>query len=486
MKENATRKIINSFLWTFGEKITAQFVSIFISVILARILEPEHYGTISIVTVFIMIGDVFVTNGFGKAVVQKADADELDYNTAFILSMATALILYALLFLLAPLISVFFELPILKTIVRVMALRIPLAAINTIQQAVIQHQMEFKKFFISTLFGTVISGVAGIVMALKGHGIWALVAQYLLNVTIDTCVLACVGNWRPRLQFHIKKAREIISFGWKLLIAGLVDVLERELSSMMIVKVFGSTNLAYYDQGNKYPKLIVNNLTTAVNKVMLPAFSRHKEDCEKIKQMLRKSVHTCIFLLAPMMIGFMAVANTFVSVILTEKWLMCVPFIQIFCLSYLTRPMESFCQQAILAIGRSDVILKIMIVINLTALGTLLAAVFILESVMAVAIGSLLTTLSSLTGYMIYSSLLLNYMLREQLQDIMPIICNSIIMGIMVWLLGRHMHSSIFTLIIQIFSGIGIYVLLSKITKIQAFNMFIINIRRKKLESKRT
>lgn len=461
MKDKTRNQVTSGLFWTFGERITAQLISTIVGIVLARVLDPEHYGIIAIVTVFITFFNVFVTSGFSSAIVQKKDTDELDYNTAFYIGLAVSIIAYIILFIASDQIAVFYKMPDLSIVIKVMSLRLPMAALNATQQAYVSRKMEFKKFFIATSFGTMISGIVGVAMALYGFGVWALVAQYLTNTSIDTVVMWFVCGWRPKLQFSRERAVSIYSFGWKVLVSDLVGTIEGDIRSLIIGKQFGSSDLAYFDSGKKYPALLVNNINAAINKVMLPVYSRNQDNIENLKNILRKSVQLGLFILAPIMLGLALVADDFVIVVLTEKWIYTVPYIQIFCVYYLTRPLETSAQQAILAIGRSDIILRIMIAINCISIGTLLMAAFLFHSVLLIAVGSLLTTLISLVCYLYYSNKLIGYHINEQFADILPSFVSIIVMGIGVKMVSFIRVGASAKLIIQIVVGMILYVLAS-------------------------
>lgn len=277
--ENKTKNdVTKGLFWTFGERITAQLISTIVGIVLARVLDPEHYGIIAIVTVFITFFNVFVTSGFSSAVVQKKDVDDLDYDTAFYIGLIVAIIAYIILFFTSNFIADFYKMPDLGLVIKVMSIRLPLAALNATQQAYVRRKMEFKKFFIATSFGTIISGFVGIAMALSGFGVWALVTQYLTNTTIDSIVMWFVCGWKPKLQFSLKRAESIYSFGWKVLVSDLVATIEGDIRSLIIGKQFGSSDLAFFDNGKKYPALLVNNIDTAINKVMLPVYSQNQDN----------------------------------------------------------------------------------------------------------------------------------------------------------------------------------------------------------------
>ena len=486
MKKNGNL-VISGLFWTFGERITAQLVTTIVTIVLARILDPQHYGMISIVTVFITFCNVFVSAGFGSAVVQKKEVDDLDFNTAFAISLTMSILLYILVFFVAPFISYFYEMPELTLVIRVMGIRLIISSINTIQHAYIQRQMKFKKFFVSTLFGTVISAVVGIILAKIGFGVWALVAQYLTNTTIDTIVLLFVCKWKPKIQFNKSRAKTLFSFGWKVLITQLIFTLESDIRSLIVGKVFGSENLAYYDQGKKYPSLLVTNINSSLNKVMLPAFSKKQDNIDELKTLLRNSVRIGMYILSPILIGFAFIAKDFVTLLLTDKWLPAVPYIQIFCIVYLTRPLETACHQALLGLGKSGLVMKLMLCINIIAFITVLIAVFVFDSVLMVAIGSLLAALTSICLFMYETNKIIGYKFKEQIKDIYSPIIISLVMGGLVYVIGLMPVNILFKFILQVLVGMIIYILCSVIFKIDAFifikNKLLSIIKKKNVEN---
>ncbi len=466
-------KVMGGLAWTFGERILAQLVSTLVTIVLARLLSPEHYGMISIVMVFINFLNVFVTSGFGSALVQKKDADTLDFNTTFILSLGLSSALYFLLFLFAPVIANFYEIPLLSSVLRVMGLRLPLAAINTIQRAYVQREMKFKKFFWVTFVGTLVSGLAGVVMAYAGFEIWALVTQYLGNNVISTIFLFAVCQWRPKFQYSVKRAGAIWKFGWKVLASQLVVTLESDIRSLIVGKVFGTADLAYYDEGKKYPALLMTNISSSIDSVMLSAYSKKQDDKQHVLSMLRRSVKVGVYVLAPILLGFAAVSESFVSLVLTEKWLPAVPFMQVFCLAFITRPLESSSRQAMLALGKSGSVFMVITTINVVTLIGTLIAVFVLESVFAIALVSLITTLVSLIGFMSFSGHYLKYTLRMQLQDVLPSLLIGGVMYAVVYLAGQIQGHIFLVLFVQIVSGVAVYLGCSAIFKLEPFRYIL-------------
>ena len=328
--ESNKQKVAGGLFWSYGERIMAQLVSLVVSVVLARLLDPENYGVISIVMIFITFCDAIVSGGFGNAIVQKKDADELDVNTMLCCSVATSFFLYVIIFFAAPAIADFYDMDIIRPILRVLGLRLLISGVNSIQRAWIQKRMLFRRFFVSTSFGTVISAVVGISMAYRGMGAWSLVAQYLTNSFIDTMVLLITNDWKPRLQFSWRRAKSMLSYGWKVLLTTVVYTIEGDLRSLIIGKQFGSADLAYYDQGKKFPNLLVTNINTSISNVIFPVLSKSQDDLNRMRTICRRSIRTSTYLLAPLLIGLIAVANEFVQVILSEKWLPCVPYLSFF------------------------------------------------------------------------------------------------------------------------------------------------------------
>lgn len=467
--ESNKQKVAGGLFWSYGERIIAQLVSLVVSIVLARLLDPENYGVISIVMIFITFCDAIVSGGFGNAIVQKKDADELDVNTMLCCSVATSFFLYVIIFFAAPFIAEFYEMDIIRPILRVLGLRLLISGVNSIQRAWIQKRMLFKRFFISTSFGTIISAIVGISMAYVGMGAWSLVAQYLTNSFIDTIVLFITNDWKPRLQFSWARAKQMLSYGWKVLVTTVVYTIEGDLRSLIIGKKFGSADLAYYDQGKKFPNLLVTNINTSISNVMFPVLSECQNDPIRLKQMCRRAVRMGIYLLSPLLIGLVGIADTFVVTILSVKWAPCIPYLRILTLVFLVRPFTTTCQQSILSVGRSDITLKIEIVVNTVAIGILFYSVFILESVIGIAIGTLIAEIVSMAMFMYYENKIIHYSYKEQLQDLIPSLLLSTLMGVIVYLIHFLPIHDGFALILQVLIGAIFYLVVSCIVRFEPF-----------------
>lgn len=480
--ESSKQKVAGGLFWSYGERIMAQLVSLIVSIVLARLLDPENYAVISIVMIFITFCDAIVTGGFGNAIVQKKDADELDVNTMLCCSVATSILLYIIIFCAAPYIAFFYNMPIIRPILRVLGLRLLISGVNSIQRAWIQKRMLFKRFFISTSFGTIVSAVVGISMAYMGKGAWALVGQYLTNSFIDTAVLLITNDWKPRLQFSWKRAKEMLSYGWKVLVTTVVYTIEGDLRSLIIGKKFGSADLAYYDQGKKFPNLLVTNINTSISNVMFPVLSESQNDPTRLKQLCRRAVRIGIYLLSPLLIGLMGVADTFVIAILSEKWAPCIPFLRILTLVFLVRPFTTTCQQSILSVGRSDITLKIEIIVNAVAIGILFYSVFILESVLGIAIGTLIAELVSMGMFMYYENRIIRYSYKEQLQDLLPSLGLATVMGVIVYIVHFLPIYKGLALILQVVIGAAFYFAASYVLQFEPF-VYLVGMLKEKLNN---
>jgi len=426
--------------------------------------------------IFITLCEAVISGGFGKAIIQKKDADELDADTMFCCSMAISAFLYGILFMAAPWIARFYQSDVICPILRVLGLQLLASGTHNILAAWIQKQMLFRKFFVASFFGTTLSAVIGISLACLGAGAWALVAQSLTNIFADTIVLLFTSDWRPKLRFSYERAKSLLSYGSKVLLTTIVFTIENNLRSLIIGKQFGSADLAYYDQGKKFPNLLVSDIYSSLSSVIFPVLSQHQDDLAHLKQLLRQVVRIGIYLLAPLLIGLIAVADSFICAILSEKWMPCVPYLRILTLVFLPRPFSTSCQQAILSIGRSDVYLKIISATTIVSILTLVYAVFSLESMLWVALGRLFAECVSLCLFSYYSKKLFAYEWTDQLRDILPGCLLAGCMGILTYLLPVLFHNHWLTLLVKILFGTAFYILASWFLQADSFVYLIRNI----------
>lgn len=474
---NVKRSVLYGLLWKFGERITAQLVSLLVSIILGRLLTPNDYGSVALVMVFITIANVFVSNGFGNALIQKKNADNIDFSSVFYINIGLSVLLYLILFFCAPFVAGFYGMPILNPVLRVLGIRIPFAAVNSIQHAYVSRNMLFKRFFVSTMFGTVLSGAVGIIMAYKGFGIWALVAQYLTNTCIDTLVLWFTVKWRPVLKYSWKRAKSLISYGWKLLVSALLDTGYTQLRSLLLGKIYTSEDLAFYNQGEKFPQILSVNINSSIGSVLLPVMSQFQNDKEKIKAITRRSIQVCSYVLWPLMIGFAVIADPLIKILLTEKWLPSVPFLRIFCFTYGLWPVHTANLQALNAIGRSDMFLKLEIIKKIVGLAALLISIPHGPFAMAESLiftGIICTFINAAPNVK-----LLGYKFTEQLSDLLSPFILSVIMAVVIFPISKTGLNDIIMILVQVICGAFIYFSGSYISKQKGF-MYILNLLKEK------
>lgn len=460
--------VVKNFLWRFFERCGAQFVTLIVSIVLARILTPSDFGTVSLIMVFTTILQVFVDSGLGTALIQKKDADDLDFSSVFYFNFAICLILYIGMFIASPFIAKFYKDISLTPIIRVISLTIVMSGVKGIQQSYVSRNMLFKKFFFATLGGTLFSAVLGIGMAYAGFGVWSIVAQQLSNTAIDTLILWITVDWRPKRMFSWQRLKSLLSYGWKLLVSSLLDTIYNNLRNLIIGKIYTSSDLAYYNQGDKFPKVIVMNINASIDSVLLPSMSGEQENKERVKSMTRRAIKTSTYIMAPLMMGLLFCAEPIVRLLLTDKWLPCVPYLRIFCFTYMFWPIHTANLNAIKAMGRSDLFLKLEIIKKVV--GLILLFITMRISVMAMAYSLIFSGILSQIINSWPNWKLLNYNYLEQLRDILPSICISVFMGVCVYFIGFLSLPTLLQLIIQVIVGAIIYIVASIVLKLEEFN----------------
>ncbi len=465
------RKVFSGLIWKFGERIGAQAVSFLVSIILARLLLPSDYGVIALITIFIDIANVFVSSGFGAALVQKKDADEVDFSSVFYFSIVMSWVLYIIVFLGAPAVAGFYDKEILTPVLRVMALKLPLAGVNSVQHAYVQKKMLFKRFFFSTLIGTVGSAVVGIVMAYTGFGAWALVAQYLFNSTMDTVVLWFTVRWRPVWRFSLGRMKYLFGFGAKMLASELIHTSYKQIRSLIIGKVYTEKDLAFYNQGGKLPSLIVTNINSSVSSVLFPAMTLKQDDTGKLKEMVRLSIRVSSYIMWPLMIGLLVISEPIVRLMFTEKWLPCVPYMQIACIQFALEPVQTANVQAVKAMGKGRTYLIMEIVKKLFGIVMIVAVMY--QGVMAIAVTAMFVTFFAALVNSTPNRKYLGYTYREQLVDLIPSILLAAAMGICVYGVGRLPVPDLVSIVLQAVSGAASYIIISLAFRVSQFRYIV-------------
>lgn len=465
------QKVVSNLIWRFMERFGSQLVSFVVQIVLARMLAPSVFGTVAKVTIITSILLVFVDSGMANSLIQKKDPDDLDFSSVFFFNLAFCLVLYAGLFAAAPAIARFYKDAQITAIIRVLGLTVVVAGVKNVQQAYVSKTLQFKRFFFATLGGTLLSAVVGIAMVYAGFGVWAIVAQQLTNVTVNTGILWLTVGWKPKLMFSFARLKGLLSYGWKLLVSGLLDTVYNKLREILIAVFYTDADLAFYNRGMTYPNLLVENINASIDSVLLPVLSAEQEHKEQVRNMTRRAIRISTYVMMPLMMGLAVCAEPLIRLLLTEKWLPCVPYLRIFCFSYAFYPLHTANLNAIKAMGRSDLFLKLEIIKKV--IGVAVLAVTLPYGVYAMALSLLFTSVLSQLINSWPNAKLLGYSYAKQLKDMLPAILLSIVMGLVVYPITFFGWSDWLTLPVQVVVGAAVYIAGSVVFKLDSFNYLL-------------
>lgn len=467
--------ILKSFFWKLFEKLSAQLIQFVVTIVLARLLLPSEYGTIALIAIFIQLCDVIIDGGLNTALIQKKDADNTDFSTIFYFSLGMAVALYGVMFVCAQYISSFYSQPELVTVIRVLSLSLPFYAFNSIQRAYVSKYMLFQRLFYSSLGAVVLSGILGIYMAYHGYGVWALVAQNVSNQVFTTIIMWFTVRWRPVMRFSAERFKVLFGYGWKILGANFITSLFVNVRKLVIGKFFTPSSLAFYEKGDQLPHLVMSNIFTSVQTILLPTFSESQDDRSRVKAMMRRSTKLSCFFIYPLMVGMIVSAKPLVLFLLTEKWLPAVQFVQILCIANFFRPITISNWEAIKALGYSGITLKLEIIKKVVDIVILVISAFI--SVYAIAWGCVLFNLICVFINLAPNKKLLNYGIGEQVKDAVPTLLIALVMGVAIYWIQWLEIPNLVILILQFVLGIVIYSGLSRIFKEESF-MYVLQMIR--------
>ncbi len=478
MAEKRSRKAASSLLFKLVESMGMQITSFVVSLVLANLLLPGDYGVLGMLTVFIAVSQVFVQSGLGTALIQQKEVDERDASSVFYVSLLIASALYLLLFFLSPWIARYFAMPELKSALRVLALVLFPGAMISVQSAVVARQMAFRRQMLSSLTATVLSGAVGVGMAASGFGYWALVGQQLTNQFSQAILMLFLIRWRPRPMFSLSRVKTLIRFGWKLLVSSLLDTGYMNLRSAVIGKKYTQETLGLYTRGKQFPELLMNAVNGSIQSVMLPVLSEEQDDRSRMKALMRRGIITSSFLVLPMMAGLAAVAKPLITLLLPEAWLPCVPFLQILAIDFAFYPIHTANLQAINAMGRSDVFLKLELIKKSYGIAVLAITVFFFDSVYAIAWGAAASTLISAFVNASPNKKLLDYGYLEQMKDVLPSAALSVMMFLAVNLMNALPLHPALLIVCQIAAGAALYAGLAWALRLDAFKWLLEQIKK--------
>lgn len=460
MSENVTKKVVlSNVVWKFLERFLAQGVSLIVSIIIARILTPEDYSVVSLVAIFFAFANVLISGGLNTALIQKKDADVKDYSTILFTSFLLSLIIYGALFFAAPLISNLFHEESLILIIRVMGLILPVNAIKSIWCAYISSKLQFRKFFFATLGGTVVSAAVGIVMAVKGFGPWSLVVQQMSNTIIDTIILVAITRIGMKFNISLVRFKTLFSYGWKIMISSIISEIYVQVTPLVIGLRFSSSDLSYYTKGKMFPTTAASTINYTLSAVLFPVLSKKQDDKNKILEYTRAFMRVSSFVIFPILLGFLAISDTFVSVVLTDKWLPASIYIKMFCIASLFDIVGVGNCETIKAIGKSGTYLIMEIIKKTAYFITIALFVFFSNNPIVLASSAIACSLIALIVNSVPNKYILKYSFRKQFLDLFPNLVLGLVMSIIVSLIAYlvPMNGGIPLLITQIFIGMAIY-----------------------------
>ena len=454
-------KVLSSFVWQLLQRVLTQLISFGVSVVLARILAPEDYGVVALSGMFIVLIGIFIDSGLGTALIQKKDADELDYNTVFYSNVFIAVVVYLVVFCMAPLLAKIFSNPQVTSVIRVMALSMPIGSLAGVHSAMISKNLAFKKFFFSTLSGSLLSAVVGLSMVLAGCGVWALVGQNIVSNIANTIVMLLVVRWIPKRMFSCKRFKSLFSYGWKIAASNLIGTFFSQLKGYTIGLKYSPADLAYYNRGEGLPGILYNNISSSINTVLFPALSKLQDDKVAIRRALSKTMQTASFVLMPGLLGLSAVSHNFVEIVYTSKWMAVVPFMQVICMMNCFDLLGAANIQAMKAVGRADTLLKLEVYKKPLMLAILVGCMFV--SPLAIAVGQFVYSLIALAINAYPNRKYIGYPLKEQFLDISNSFFIAVVMSIIVYLVGKLSLNIYVLLVLQVLVGIVVYLVLSRL-----------------------
>lgn len=448
-------KIASSFMWRLAERFGAQIVNLIVSIIIARILTPIEYGQVAMVAIFIEFALVLFQNGLNTALIQNKRTTNDDYSSALWTNILLSFVAVITLFFLSPVISDYYGYKELNDVLRVLSLKLIFDAASTIYSARFERRLDFKSLFLRGIIANILSGLVGILLAVKGLGVWALVFQQLSSSIIIFVILFITSHWIPCFRIDTVRTKELLTFGWKVIGAKLLDTVNTELRSLMIGKKYDAASLAYYDKGKQFPGLIAANATGALGSVLLPVFSAVQGETETLRSYLRRSIRLVTVLVFPLLAVLAAIAKPLVTILLTDTWLPCVIYLKLICAVYMFQPLYTINAQALNAIGKSDIYLKTQVIKKIISLTLLFIS--LPYGISIIIIGSVISEIISCGIDIIIADKYIGYKSFTQFVDIVLPLLISLVMYVLVNEVGRLIENPYLLLFSQMIFGIAIY-----------------------------
>lgn len=466
-EQSLKQKTVKGVGWSAVDNVTKMGITFIVSIVLARLLSPDEYGLIGILTIFISIFNAIVDSGFTAALIRKKDATDTDYSTVFYVNLLMSILMAVALYLCARPIAIFFEREELVALTRVMSCVVVINAFSIVQKAITTKRIDFKTQTKITFFSSLLSGIVGIAMAYGGYGVWALVGQQISLQLLTTILFWIYNRWIPRFVFSIESFQEMWAFGWKLLLSGLLNTGYKETYQTIIGKCYSPATLGLYTRAKQFCDLCSTNLTTVVQRVSFPVLSTIQDDKVKLKEAYRHIIKTTMLVTFVLMLGLAACAKSLILVLIGEKWIECVPLLQIASTYGMLFPLHAINLNMLQVQGRSDLFLKLEILKIIVGILPLLAGVFI--GIYAMLWFCLLSNIIGCYLNAYYSGPFLKYSFVDQIKDILPALGIALAMAFCVYIVNYFSLNPYATLAIQITVGAIVTLVLCEITKLPEY-----------------
>jgi teichuronic acid exporter len=472
------KKAINGILWSTVERFSVQGLQFIVGIILARLLLPSDYGLIGMMAIFLAISQTFVDSGFSNALIQKKNRNETDYSTVFYFNIGIGLFFYLILFFCAPLIANFYNTPELTSLTKFIGINVFISSLAVVQQAKLTIALDFKTQAKASFYSVIVGGVIGVTMAYKGYGVWALVVQSIVQNGLNTLFLWLLSKWMPKAVFSIASFKQLFSFGSKLLVAGLLNTIFKNIYLLVVGKLYSTSQLGFYTRALQFQKFPSENVTGIIHRVTFPVLSSIQDDKKRLEIIFRKFIRLSAFVIFPLMIGLAVVAEPLIRLILTEKWMPVVPLLQLLCISGVLYPLHAININILNVKGRSDLVLKLEVIKKILIVITILITFSF--GVKALVIGQIFT---SIIGFFVnthYTGKMINYGSWKQIKDIIPIVLIALFMALGVWIAMPIVDNDALKLFTAFVVGIILYILPAKIVNFTELNEIVSILRNRK------
>lgn len=477
MEDSLKNKTVKGIVWSSVERFSVQGIQFLVMIVMARLLTPKDYGLVGMVAIFIAVAQSLVDSGFSQALIRKQNRTETDNSTVFYFNIVVGILLYLVLFAIAPWVADFYDSPELTALMRVICLSVVFNSFVVVQRALLTVNIDFKTQAKASLTAAVVSGVIGIGMAYSGFSYWSIVAQQLVNLGLNTLLLWIFTRWRPRWIYSWGSFRELFTFGSKLMVSGLLDVVYRNMYLLVIGKVFTASSLGYYTRANQFAEFPSSNLTGIMQRVTYPVLCQIQDDDERLAQIYRRFLRLSAFLIFPLLVGLSAVAEPFVLLLLKEQWLFAATLLQIICFAMMWYPIHAINLNLLQVKGRSDLFLRLEIIKK--AIAVLILCVTIPMGLIAMCVGQILSSLIALIINTNYTGKLIQVGFLRQMRDLLPTLLLSLSMWGVVYGITSCLSGIILQLIVGIIAGMVYYIALSALFHFPELKELYSIIRRK-------